>query len=113
MKLDDYIEAGDTITTCPMVAHEVLRGARNQFVYDGLKLMLGSVVMFDETVPFTRFEEAARLYRRCRESGVTPSTPDCLIAATAIAHRAELFHLDADYAHIARVVPELLLFTRS
>lgn len=92
-----------------MVVHEVLRGARDEFVFDMLKAMLDSVVMLDATIPLLRFVEAARIYRRCRAAGVTPSTPDCVIAATAIAYDAHLFQLDHDYAHMARVIPELQL----
>jgi predicted nucleic acid-binding protein len=96
-----------------MVFHEVLRGARDQIRYEALQNALTQLIMLDAPMPLLRFEDAARLYRRCREKGVTPATPDCIIAATAIAHNAWLLQLDTDFRDMARVVPELKLVTRS
>jgi predicted nucleic acid-binding protein len=90
---------------------EVLRGSRPER-YEKNRTLLMSVEMLDAPTPFKRFEEAAQLYRRCRERGVTPSVSDCLVAACAIAHDVPLLHNDADFTHIARVAP-LKLFTRS
>jgi predicted nucleic acid-binding protein len=75
--------------------------------------MLMKAAMFDDPTPMARFEEAAKIYLRCRTVGVTPSATDCLVAACAIAHGIPLLHDDADFTHIARVVPTLRLFTRS
>lgn len=48
-------------------------------------------------------EEAARIYRRCRDAGQTVrSQLDCLIAVPAIRHGASLLHSDRDFETIAR-----------
>ena len=49
------------------------------------------------------FEEAALLFRRCREAGETiRSLTDCLIAVPVIRAGATLLHRDADFDAIAR-----------
>lgn len=72
--------------------------------------MLMAVELLDDPTPLTRFEEAAQIYLRCRDAGVTPSAVDCLVAACAIAHDIQLVHNDSDFNHIARVVTALKLF---
>ena len=50
-----------------------------------------------------RFEEAAALFRRCREEGETVRRlMDCLIAAVAIRFGAPVLHRDADFDVLAR-----------
>ena len=52
------------------------------------------------------FEEAAAIYRACRDAGETPrSLSDCLIAVPVIAAGASLLHNDADFDVIARHSP--------
>lgn len=49
------------------------------------------------------FEEAALIYRRCRDAGHTlRSQLDCLIAVAVIRHGASLLHNDRDFEVIAR-----------
>lgn len=49
------------------------------------------------------YEEAAAIYRRCRDAGHTlRSLLDCLIAVAAIRHDASLLHNDRDFETIAR-----------
>jgi predicted nucleic acid-binding protein len=52
---------------------------------------------------------AARIANRCRRDGIAVSTPDCLIAATALEEEAALFTLDADFSYIAERAPLRLL----
>lgn len=83
---------------------EVLAGARDGAADRRLRQMLGSVVnlSFDAVVDF---EGAARIYRLCRRSGVTPrNMVDCMVASVAMRHRAALLANDADFARIASVV---------
>jgi predicted nucleic acid-binding protein len=102
----------EEIATCPMVILEVLRGTRDARRYAATREMMTSFEILDEPTPLVRFEEAAKLYLRCRAAGVTPSTADCLIAACAIAHNVPLLHDDQDFLHIARIAP-LRIFSRS
>jgi predicted nucleic acid-binding protein len=51
------------------------------------------------------FDGAARIYRRCRQAGITPrGLIDCMIAAVARREQAALLTCDADLLHVARVV---------
>jgi len=103
----------EPIATCPIVIMELLRGTRSAKKYETTRDMLMAVELLDDPTPLIRFEEAARIYLRCRDAGVTPSAVDCLVAACAIAHGIPLVHDDTDFDHISRVVTRLQLFTRS
>ncbi|HEX6160244.1 MAG TPA: PIN domain-containing protein [Thermoanaerobaculia bacterium] len=102
------------LVTVPPVLQEVLHGADLARSYDLLReVVLSSATMLDNPMPLERFEQAAQIYLRCRDKGYTPrSSVDCLIAASAIAHDAELLHDDRDFGFIAEVVP-LRLFSPS
>jgi hypothetical protein len=50
------------------------------------------------------FEHAVDIYRACRRRGLTiRKTADCLIAATCVEARGELYHNDRDFEAIAKV----------
>jgi predicted nucleic acid-binding protein len=103
----------ERLCTCPAVMLEALRGTPNRHAYDSLREVLLAATLVDDPTPFTRFEEAALLYLRCRDAGVTVrSSIDCLVAATALAHDVAVFHDDRDFEQIKRVVP-LRTVTRS
>jgi predicted nucleic acid-binding protein len=106
-----HIPEEETIATCPMILHEVLRGTQDARGYALALDSFLSTEILDSPTPLSRFEQAAKLYLHCRDAGVTPSSSDCLIAACAIGHQIPLFHQDTDFDHIARVAP-LRLFTR-
>lgn len=110
--LRQLVGGEQVIATCPMVFHEVLRGARGAKRYMAARAMLLNATMLDSPTPLERFEYAAQLYKMCREEGVTPSSSDCLIAACAIANRVPLLHQDDDFNFMADVTP-LRIFTRS
>jgi predicted nucleic acid-binding protein len=101
LKLEDFLSEEDVVATCPIIVHEILRGARNAKNYELARALLMSAVMLDAPTPLQRFEEAAGLYLQCRRAGVSPSTADCLIAASAIAHGIPLLHRDSDFDFIA------------
>jgi predicted nucleic acid-binding protein len=48
--------------------------------------------------------EAARIFNRCRKSGIATTAPDSLIAATALVENGNLFSADRDFLHISKVV---------
>ncbi len=55
--------------------------------------------------PAPDFEAAARIYRRCRQNGVTPrGLIDCLIAAVAWRNSATLLAYDIDLHRVAGIV---------
>ena len=52
-----------------------------------------------------RHPGAARIYRRCRQAGITPrGLVDCTIAAVARRYQATLLTCDADLNRVARVI---------
>jgi predicted nucleic acid-binding protein len=52
---------------------------------------------------FATYREAASISRLARAKGVSLTTIDALIAAIALEHGAEVFTLDKDFSHIARI----------
>lgn len=87
---------------------EILQGVRDRRAFRRIQRSLGRQIILGPLRKLRTYADAARLYRRCREAGITPrSTLDCLIAAIAIEHRARLLHDDRDYEQIARAEPRL------
>ena len=75
---------------------EVLAGARTDARETDLRRLLlrFHLYQFD---PAADFEGAARIYRRCRQAGITPrGLVDCMIAAVARRHEATLLARDID-----------------
>ncbi len=97
-------EQGDLATT-EVVLMELLAGAANAGEVTRLRRLLGRF----ELLPvegLADYEAAAELYRRCRAGGETVrSLTDCLIAAVALRHGANLLHRDHDFEVIARHTP--------
>lgn len=68
--------------------------------------MFETTKILDSPMPIERYEEAAELYLRCREAGLTiRKSNDCLIAVCAMKHGVQLLHNDRDFDHIAKVAP--------
>jgi predicted nucleic acid-binding protein len=104
LTIEELVRSGE-VAVCPPVLFEVLRGARAS-TYETWKEALADAHLLDEPMPTERFEEAAKLFIKCRDAGYTiGSSIDCLIAACAIAHDVTVLHNDRDYDFIARVVP--------
>jgi hypothetical protein len=86
------------------VIMEVLAGARSDAREADLRRLLlrFHLYRFD---PAADFEGAARIYRRCRQAGMTPrGLVDCMIAAVAWRHEATLLTCDVDIDRVARVI---------
>lgn len=99
--LRDLIDSDSDVAITEVVAMELLAGVNASKVHQ----LRRSLYRFD-VLPLkglAGFEEAALLYRLCRQAGETPrSTVDCLIAVAAINASAELLHNDSDFEKIAR-----------
>lgn len=90
------------------IYQEVLQGARTDRDFNHLRHTLGTLLFYHPRDPFVTYAEAAALYRRCRERGITVrSTLDCFIARIAIEHDLLLVHHDRDFDQLAQVCPEL------
>jgi predicted nucleic acid-binding protein len=105
VKLRRLIAADEDIALTEMVLTELLAGARSGSPVRELRSrLLGFAVLPLEGLG--DFEEAAALYRACRDAGETlRSLSDCLIAVPVIRAGAELLHNDADFNVIARHSP--------
>lgn len=104
VRLTELISAdGDVAVTEPVIM-EVLAGARDEERASDLRRLLlrFGLLRFDAVADF---EGAARIYRRCRASGITPrGMVDCMVAAVAVRTGATILTHDADLGRIGRVV---------
>ena len=96
-------QEGPLAVTEPVVM-EVLAGARTDGRENDLRRLMHRFRLLPVD-PAADFEAAARIYRRCRSSGVTPrGLIDCLIAAVAWRSGAALLARDVDLLRVADVV---------
>jgi len=103
-RLTDLIAEGGPLAVTEPVVMEVLAGARSDARENDLRRLLlrFELVALDATADF---EAAARIYRRCRRTGVTPrGLIDCLIAAVAWRRGATLLAQDVDLRRVADVI---------
>lgn len=90
-----------SVVMCEPIAMEILSGAASDVVYEKFERLINGLpsLVLDESVDF---RSAATIYRSARRQGMTiRSINDCVIAAVAIRHGAELVHRDADFDVIA------------
>lgn len=95
----------DQLVTTDVVLMEVLAGARDDGHRDRLRALLARC----EFVPMTGprdYEDAADIYRACRQAGDTVrALTDCLIASVAMRAGLSVLHTDRDFDAIARHAP--------
>jgi predicted nucleic acid-binding protein len=104
LRLKRLIASTDAVATTEPVMMEIFAGARDDRRLGDLRRLLlrFRLLPFD---PVVDFEGAARLYRTCRRSGVTPrGLIDCMVAAVASRHGARVLAHDLDFARMASVV---------
>ena len=104
LRLAELIATDGPVAVTEPVIMEVLAGARSDAREVDLRRLLlrFHLYRFDAV---TDFEGAARIYRRCRQAGITPcGLVDCMIAAVARRHQATLLTCDADLNRVARVI---------
>ena len=93
----------DIAVTEPVVM-EVLAGARDAAREQDLKRLMSrfALMRFDAAVDF---DAAARIYRTCRRTGVTPrGMIDCMIASVALRNSASLLTADTDLDHVGEIM---------
>jgi predicted nucleic acid-binding protein len=85
------------------VRQELLSGIRLENVFQQLRDHLRA---FDEPeMEVGDYEEAARARNQCRSRGVSGSSVDFLICASALRRDWQIFTTDRDFAGYARVLP--------
>ena len=92
---------GGEIAICDPIRMELLAGARSERHLATLRRLIAiATVLPTEPV---HYEDAAMLYRRCREGGdQVRKLIDCLIAAVAIHAEVPVLHRDKDFDSLAR-----------
>jgi len=91
----------DDIAVPDPVRMEILAGARSGQHLGQLRRLLARGTIL-HTNPMD-YDQAAILYRQCRENGETiRKLIDCLIAAVAIRSDIPILHLDSDFNVLAR-----------
>ncbi len=89
------------IAACGAVRMELLAGARDESHLRSLRRLLARAAVIP-ILP-SDFDDAAALYRRCRQRGQTVrKLIDCLIASAAIRADVPILHNDADFDVLAR-----------
>lgn len=102
-RLTELITTDGPIAVTEPIIMEVLAGARDDRRERDLRRLLlrFELLRFD---PLADFDGAARIYRRCRQVGVTPrGLIDCMIAAVAQRLGATLLAHDRDLTQLAHV----------
>ncbi|HVB06976.1 MAG TPA: PIN domain nuclease [Acidimicrobiales bacterium] len=103
-RLTELIARDGAVAVTEPVIMEVLVGARDERREHDLRRLLlrFHLYRFDSIVDF---DGAVRIYRRCRQQGVTPrGLVDCMIAAVAWREGASLLAQDVDLVRIASVI---------
>ncbi len=94
----------DDVVTCLPVVQEVLQGFRDEVVFVRAREAMLAMTIIESPLRPEVFLQAAELYRSARRAGHTVrSGVDCVIAACAIRHRAEILHHDRDYELLSKV----------
>ncbi len=104
--LEELVKDGRIAIIGP-IRQELLSGLRNPADFERLRQHLRA--FDDEILTVEDFEEAARCHNACRSAGITGSSVNFLICATAIRRQVYLFTVDADFERYATQVPLMLL----
>ena len=97
---DDKIEFGITY----FIYLELLQGSRNQKEYEMLKDYLETQKFYNLKNGKKSYEEASKIYLKCRKNGLTiRSTIDLIICQIAIENELFLLHNDKDFEDIVKI----------
>jgi hypothetical protein len=93
------IEADEEIALPGIVLQELLAGVREKSHFEKLQEILAGFPLILATQK--THIEAARIANACRNKGIATSAVDCLIAAMAVEHNAQLLTSDQDFVCMA------------
>jgi predicted nucleic acid-binding protein len=100
----DEVVAFDDVVVCLPIIQELLQGLDDETWFRGARDALLSLPILESPLHDSLFLEAVALYRTARRAGYSiRSSTDCLIAACALRHDAEVLHHDRDFDHLAQV----------
>ncbi|SMM97913.1 PIN domain protein [uncultured Candidatus Thioglobus sp.] len=91
-----------------LVYFEIFQGIKTPKLHKKIQNILLQQTFYYLHDELNSYEQAAEIYRKCRQNGITPrSTIDCLIVQCAIENNLILLHNDRDFSKIAEVYPLL------
>ena len=109
-KFKEIIKRAIPFGITSQIFQEILQGTKTQKDYHQLKSYLETQIFYHPKNPIESYAQAAQLYQKCRQKGVTPrSTIDCLIVQVAIEYDLSLLHHDKDFDRMANII-ELKLY---
>ena len=104
--LDQYLDQNGPIEMLPVIYQEVLQGMRTDKEYRRYRQNVEQFDFYHFSDPFDAAHQAASLYRKCRQRGLTICKPnDCLIAHYCLSYNLSLLTVDGDFDHIAQLFP--------
>ena len=110
-KLNTIIELNIPFGITSQIYQELLQGTATQKDFDILKKYLSTFTFYSAKDEKQSYEEAARIYFRCRKQGITVrSSIDCLIVQIVKEHNLKLLHNDKDFDNIKKVISDLEFF---
>jgi predicted nucleic acid-binding protein len=99
-ELRRIIAANEPFAITGIVVAEVLQGLTRDVAT--IERLLAQCDLI-EPAGFETYARAAEMYRAARAQGISLTSTDTLIGATAIEHHATVFTLDKDFSRMARV----------
>jgi predicted nucleic acid-binding protein len=105
LSLESVVDPDDIVTCLPVI-QEVLQGFDDERAYRVARESMLALPILEDPLTLDTYERAVDLYRLGRRAGRTfRSSVDCLIAACALEHDADVLHCDRDFDAIATVSP--------
>ncbi|MBE3592172.1 MAG: PIN domain nuclease [Thermoanaerobacter sp.] len=103
-KFEEIIQNNIPFGINNFIYQELLQGAKTENEFNLIKEYLATQKFYDLKYGTKSYENAAKLYSKCKKKGITiRSTIDLLIAETAIENNLYLLHDDKDFSLIAQV----------
>ena len=106
-RLAELVERDEPLCIPGICLQELLSGVATEAQFTRLQRLLEPFPLLLATRDL--HHAAARIHAACRRAGVATTSADCLIAATAIEARGQLFTADKDFARM-RAHCALVLF---
>jgi predicted nucleic acid-binding protein len=99
LKFRHLVEQDQSVAVPGIALQELLSGVRTEAEFERLQyLMEGFPIILAAS---NHHVDAAKILNKCRQTGITVSTIDCLIAALAIETESQLLANDQDFVLIA------------
>lgn len=100
-RLGLYLQEDRHVVLTGLILQEILQAFRSDTAFRRLVDYLEGFPLLE--MPRANYVAAAELHRRCASRGISTSTADCQIAASALAHDCALLTTDTDFQRIAEV----------